>query len=62
MKPLGGVILGIDTGVVGSKVFHLIEAMFDRVGARFVAQMPFAREVGRIAVFLENSAIVGVSL
>src|SRR5262249_51789128 len=44
------------------EVFHFVEAVRDRVGLRPIAQMPLARKVRRVAVFLKNSAIVGVSL
>src|SRR5258708_16532707 len=35
-------------------MFHLVEAMLNRIGIGLVPQMPLAREVGRVAVFLEE--------
>src|SRR6516162_4439936 len=35
-------------------MFHLVEAMLNRIGIGLVTEMPFAREVGRVAVFLEE--------
>src|SRR4029077_8552807 len=35
-------------------MFHLVEAMLNRIGIGLVTQMPLAREVGRVAVFLEE--------
>src|SRR5207248_9539871 len=44
----------IDSWVVRGEFLHLVEAMLDRVGLGLVAEMPLAREVGRVAVFLEE--------
>src|SRR5260370_14970684 len=35
-------------------MFHLVEAMLNRIVSGLVPQMPLAREVGRVAVFLEE--------
>ena len=35
-------------------MLHLVEAMLDRIGVGFVAQVPFPREVGGVAVGLEE--------
>src|SRR5258708_21176324 len=35
-------------------MFHLVEAMLNRIGIGLVPQMPLAREVGRVPVFLEE--------
>ena len=53
-NPLVGVVVGIDAGIVGGEVPHLVEAMLDRIGVGLVAEMPLAGEVRRIAVFLEE--------
>src|ERR1700756_3020495 len=54
MEPLVGVGIGIDTGVIGGELFHLIEAVLNRVGLGLVAKVPLTRKVRRIAVFLEE--------
>ena len=54
MEPLVGVVVGVDAGVVGGKILHLVEAVLDRIGLGLVAQMPLAGEVRRIAVLLEE--------
>ena len=54
MRPRRCVGVVIDTWVVGGEFLHLVEAMLDRVGLGFVAEMPLAREVGRVAVLLEE--------
>src|SRR5258708_38676286 len=35
-------------------MFHLVEAMLNRIGIGLVPQMPLAREIRRVAVFLEE--------
>src|SRR5438132_12924233 len=54
MKPLRGIVVGIDAGIVGGEMFHLVKAMRNWIGIGLVTEMPFAREVGRVAVFLEE--------
>ena len=54
MKILGRIIVGIDAGVIGGEVLHLVEAVLDGIGLRLVAHMPFAGEIGRVAVLLEE--------
>ena len=44
----------VNAGVVGGKMLHLVEAMLGRIGIRDVAEMPLAREVGGVAVLLEE--------
>src|SRR5262249_26503381 len=53
-EPGGGIAVGIDARVVGAESLHLVEAVRDRVRLRLVAQVPLAREIGRIAVLLEE--------
>ena len=54
MEPFLGVVIGIDAGIVGGEMFHLIEAMRGRIGIRYIAEMPLAREVGGVAVLLKE--------
>src|SRR5580692_8089431 len=54
MKPLIGIRVGIDACVVSGELFHLVEAMLDRISDGFVAKMPLAREVRGIPVLLEE--------
>src|SRR5206468_5235200 len=54
MRPRRRVVVVIDAWVVGGEFLHLVEAMLDRVGLGLVAEMPLAREVGRVAVLLEE--------
>ena len=54
MEPLVGVRVGIDAGVVGSELLHLVEAMLDWISRRLVAEVPLAREVRGVAVLLEE--------
>ena len=54
MEPLVRVVVGIDAGIVGGEILHLVEAMLDRIGLGLVAQMPFAGEVRRVAVLLKE--------
>ena len=54
MEPLRRVAVGVNAGVIRSELLHLIEAVFDGVGLGLVTQVPLAREVGRIAVLLEE--------
>src|SRR5204863_4553677 len=54
MKPLAGVRVGIDAGIVSGEFLHLVEAMLDGVGHRLIAEMPFAREVSAIAILLKE--------
>jgi hypothetical protein len=42
----------IHTGVIGNKVPHIVKAVLRRKAIRLVAEMPLARHVSRIAVFL----------
>ena len=44
------VFVGIDPGVVGGVVLHLVEAVLGGIKLGHVAKMPFAGEVGLIAV------------
>jgi hypothetical protein len=37
MKPLGGVRVRVDAGVIGGEFLHLVEAVFGRISRRFVA-------------------------
>jgi uncharacterized protein GlcG (DUF336 family) len=32
------VVIGVDAGVIGTKMLHLVEAVFDRIGVGLVAQ------------------------
>ena len=54
MREAVRVVIGIDARIVGGELFHFVEAMFDRVEFGLIAQMPLAREIGRIAVLLEE--------
>src|SRR6266478_9601034 len=54
MRPRRRVGVVIDAWVVRGEFLHLVEAMLDRVGLGLVAEMPLAREVGRVAVLLEE--------
>ena len=54
MEPLGGVRVGIDAGVIGGELLHLIEAMLGWIGRRLVAQVPLAGEVRGVTVLLEE--------
>ena len=38
MEPFAGVVVGVDAGVVGGEMLHLVEAVLDRIGLRLVAQ------------------------
>src|SRR5262249_12089433 len=49
-----GVGVGVDTRIVRGERLHLVEAVFDRISRRLVAEMPLARKVCRIAVLLEE--------
>src|SRR5437773_11204929 len=54
MEPRTGVGVGIDTRIIGGERFHLVEAVLDWIGFRFVAEMPLAGEVRRVTVLLEE--------
>src|SRR5260370_22923936 len=54
MEPLVRVVVGIDPGIVGGKILHLVEAMLDRIGLGLIAEVPFTGEVRRVAVLLEE--------
>ena len=54
MEPFLGVVIGIDAGIIGGEMFHLIEAMRGGIGIRYIAEMPLAREVGGVAVLLKE--------
>src|SRR5207244_6485372 len=54
MEPRTGIGVGIDAGIIGRERLHLVEAVLDWIRFRFVAEMPFAREVRRVAVLLEE--------
>ena len=54
MEPLRRVAIGVNAGIIGGEFLHLIEAVFDRIRLRFIAQMPLAGKVSRIAVFLKE--------
>ena len=67
LVPIGGVVLWepgmrepirvairVDARIVGSKLLHFIEPMFNWVELGLIAQMPLAREVGAISVLLEE--------
>src|SRR5947208_1978463 len=54
MEPRTGIGVGIDAGIIGRERLHLVEAVHDWIRFRFVAEMPFAREVRRVAVLLEE--------
>src|SRR5271169_7140166 len=40
------VVIGIDAWIVGGEFLHLVEAVFDGIELRLVAQMPFAGVIG----------------
>jgi hypothetical protein len=48
------IVVGIDAGIVGGEILHLVEAMRGRVGRRLVAEVPLARKVCRVAVLFEE--------
>ena len=48
------VVIRIDARIVGGKLLHFIEAMFNRVELGLITQMPLAREIRAIAVLLEE--------
>jgi hypothetical protein len=48
------VAIRVDARIVGSKLLHFIEAMFNRVELGLIAQMPLAGEVRAISVLLEE--------
>ena len=54
MEPRSRVAVGVNARIVSAEGFHLVEAVLDRVGLRLVAQMPFTREVRRVAILLEE--------
>src|SRR6185312_8370523 len=54
MKKFRGVVVSVNASIVGGKMLHLVEAMLGRIGIRDVAEMPLAREVGGVAVLLEE--------
>ncbi len=54
VKVRRGVVVGVDARIVGGELLHLVEAVLDRVELGLVAEMPLAREVGRVAVLLEE--------
>ena len=54
MEPFGGVAVGVDARIVGREHLHLVEAMLDRIGFGLVTKVPLPREVGLIAVLLEE--------
>src|SRR5580704_1651436 len=54
MKPLRGVVVGIDAGIIGGEMFHLVEAMLGRIGVGLVAQMPLAGEIRRVTILPEE--------
>src|SRR5438034_11739043 len=54
MEPRTGVGVGIDTRIIGGERFHLVEALLDWIGFRFVAEMPLAVEVRRVTVLVEE--------
>src|SRR5262245_12898342 len=54
MEPLGCVGVGVDARIVSRKRLHLVEAMLDWIGLGLVTEMPFARKVRGVAVFLKE--------
>jgi hypothetical protein len=54
MGEVGRVVIGVDARVIGGELLHLIEAMFDRVEFGLIAEMPLAREISAVTVFLEK--------
>ena len=54
MCVLRRVFVGIDPGVVGGELFHLVETVLDGIELGHVAKMPFAGEVSLIAVLPEE--------
>ena len=54
MGELIRVVIGIDARIIGGEFLHFIEAMFDRIELGLIAQMPLAREIGAVAVLLEE--------
>src|SRR5215469_10010397 len=54
MKPLGGIGIGVDAGVIGGELLHLVEAVIRWIGYWLVAEVPLAGEVRRVAVLLKE--------
>ena len=48
------VVIGIDARIIGGEYLHFVEAVFNRVELGLIAQMPFAGEIGRVTVLLEE--------
>jgi hypothetical protein len=48
------VIIRVDARIVCGKLLHFVEAVFNGVKFGLIAQMPFTRVIGTIAVFLEK--------
>ena len=60
MRKVIGIVIGVDAWIICGKLFHFVEPMFDGVEFWLIPEMPLARKICRIAVLLENSAMVGV--
>jgi hypothetical protein len=54
VKPNRGVAVSVHSRIIRGERLHLIEAVLDWVSLGFVTEVPFAREVGRVAVLLEE--------
>jgi hypothetical protein len=59
VKPLLGIVIGIDARVVSRELLHLVEAMLDWIGLRLVSHVPLAGEVSRVTVLLEEFSYGG---
>ena len=56
------VVIGVDPGIVGEHVVHLVEAVGGREVRDLVADMPFAELHRRVVACFRYCAMVGVSL